>query len=115
MSNREPTPIPYDALIAQAKDHSGRVALDKLIVNLEEAWLSAYLGMCAHEPNVLQFVDQGFTFLFDQTSGNGSDAEDRLVAGYGCSTEQRTNRDKSRMRGFLGGRIEISGKGVFDK
>lgn len=71
--------------------------------------------MCSHEPNVLQFLDQGFTFLFDQASASGTDAEDRLVVGYGSSTMQRKRRDASRIQGFLGGGIEIPGKGTYDK
>lgn len=39
MSRHQPTPIPYDVLIAEATDPSGRFALEHFIVNLERAWL----------------------------------------------------------------------------
>jgi len=115
MPQHESIALPYDMLVAQVSDSSEKVRFDDLIEALQNEWLSAYSQMCNHEPNVLQFLDQGFTFLFDQVSANGGEAEDRLVAGYGHSMKQRAHRDRSRIRGFLGGRIEIPGKGVFDK
>lgn len=115
MTQQQITQIPYSYVVAEATDKFGKVIPDELIKILEDEWLSTYNNMCNHAPNVLQFPDQGFTFLFDQVSANSSEAEDRLVAAYGCSTAQRKQRDKSRIRGFLGGGIEISGKGKFDK
>ncbi len=115
MPQQQTSQIPYKQVVAEATDPSGVVILKELIRILEDEWLSAYSDMCCHDPNVLQFPDQGFTFLFDQASANSSAAEDRLVAAYGCSTVQCKQRDNSRMRGFLGGGIEIPGKGKFDK
>lgn len=89
--------------------------IEELIRILEEEWISAYFDMCTHAANVLRFSDHGFTFIFDQASSNSNEAEDRLVVGYGLSTVQHKRRDESRMRGFLGGGIEIPGKGKFDK
>jgi hypothetical protein len=64
---------------------------------------------------VQQCDDHGFTFLFDLPSASAPTAADRLVAAFGRSAHPVSARDASRIRGFLGGRIEIAGKGIFDK
>lgn len=89
--------------------------MDDLVQFVENEWIATYHDMSFHIPVLLKFQNQGFTFLYDQTSANGSDVEDRLVAAYGWSTASIQKKDKSRMRGFLGGGIDIQGKGVFDK
>ena len=115
MLQQQTSQIPYNQAITETTDLFGKVILEELIHFLEDEWLSTYCDMCNHDPNVLQFSDQGFTFLFDQASVNSNEVEDRLVAAYGYSIAQRKQRDKNRMRGFFGGGIEIPGKGKFDK
>jgi len=85
--------------------------IDDLIDN----WLVAYDGMCRHAPNVLAFDDHGFTFLFDLASPGDQNVADRLVAAYGLSSAATAQRDAVRIRGFLGGGIDIPGKGIYDK
>src|SRR5688500_5251347 len=109
------SPISYPELIRSASFAGPGTPSSELLGALEDAWLSAYWDASIHDSNVLKFEDAGFHFLFDQTSATGSATEDRLVVGYGISSAPRTARDASRMRGFLGGRLEIAGKGVFDK
>jgi hypothetical protein len=109
------SPIAYPELIRSAAFAGAGAPSPELLSALEDAWLSAYWAACTHESNVLKFEDAGFLFLFDQTSATGSVTEDRLVAGYGVSSSPNKGRDAGRMRGFLGGRLEIPGKGVFDK
>jgi hypothetical protein len=99
----------------QSRGEDGRVLIERLAELLVQSWLKTYGNMCRHDPNVLEFEDHGFTFLFDQSSGQTAEAEDRLVAALGTSRRPSKGRDASRMRGFLGGRIEIAGKGLFDK
>jgi hypothetical protein len=86
-----------------------------LVQFVEDEWVATYHDMSPHSPTVLKFQDQGFTFLYDQTSANGSDVEDRLVAAYGWSIANEQKKDESRMKGFLGGGIDIPDKGRFDK
>ena len=107
--------IPYTAILADfPKTQSSPLSIE-LISTLEDVWLNRYRKMSSHEPNVLQFQDHEFTFLYDQTSAGDSKVEDRLVVGYGYSMIQPQKRDAHRIQGLLGGRIEIPGKGVFDK
>lgn len=88
-----------------------RERTDRLIAT----WLTAYDAMCQHTPNVLEFSDHGFTFLFDLAQVNDPDVDDRLVAAYGLSHPLPGKRDAVRIRGFLGGGLDIPGKGRFDK
>jgi len=82
---------------------------------LVDAWLTAYDAMCRHRNNVLTFADHGFTFLFDLASPENPEVDDRLVAAYGLSAPSPKRRDASRIKGFLGGGIDIRGKGRYDK
>lgn len=107
--------IPYDRIVEAATDASGTAIIEELIRFLEDEWIATYYDMSSHAPNILQFPDHGYTFLYDQTSANPCDVDDRLVAAYGHSTQSEHKRDKSRIQGFLGGGIDIPGKGRFDK
>ncbi len=107
--------IPYPKLVEAATDPAGALVMDNLVQFVEDEWVATYYEMGSHIPMVLKFQDQGFTFLYDQSSANGSDVEDRLVAAYGWSIANGRKRDESRMKGFLGGGIDIPGKGKFDK
>lgn len=103
--------IPYDTLVPGP----GQLDYDALAQHLAEAlpweWVDAYAAMSSHEPNVLEFKDHGFVYLFDFTSGGAAGAdpspdvpEDRVVAVYGRTQPGHgAKRDASRMRGFLGG------------
>jgi len=107
--------IPYPRIVEAATDSAGVLVIEELIQRVEDGWLSTYYDMSPHSPTVLKFQDQGFTFLYDQTSANSSDVEDRLIAAYGWSTAIEHERGENRMKGFLGGGIDIPGKGKFDK
>lgn len=89
--------------------------MEAFVQFLEDEWVTTYHDMSSHSPTVLQIHYHGFTFLYDQASANGSDVEDRLVAAYGWSIANETKKDESRMKGFLGGGIDMPGKGKFDK
>lgn len=107
--------ISYTDIVTECADSSGIIHIEKLIQPLEDKWLSTYRKMCSHVPSVMQFPDQGFTFLYDVASVNSNDVDDRLVVAYGRSTSNEHNRDNSRIAGFLGGGLNITGKGKFDK
>lgn len=107
--------IPYAKAVMAATDSLGTIITEELIRILEDEWLATYCAMSSHGANVMQFLDQGFAFLYDQASANASDVDDRLVAAHGRSIQNERKRDKSRMRGFLGGGIDVPGKGKFDK
>lgn len=111
----QPLQIPYADIVATATNPTGTINIDELIQFLEEEWHATYHDMSSHSPCVMKFSDQGFTFLYDQASANTDDVDDRLVAAYGLSAPNNHTRDKSRMKGFLGGGIDIPGKGKFDK
>ena len=115
MSSSTPSPIPYDRLLADLEPTAGILPSDPLLASLEDAWLAAYCDAASHITQVLSFEDGGFRFLFDHASAAGSDVDDRLVVGYGASQSRSKPRDAARMRGFLAPRLDISGKGVFDK
>jgi hypothetical protein len=107
--------IPYDKILVDFPPTANSLIDSKLISILEDVWLDRYRKASSHETNVLQFQDSGFIFLYDQTSSGNSGVEDRLVVGYGFSVHQDEKRDASRIRGLLGGGLEIPGKGTFDK
>ncbi|MGZ8182549.1 MAG: hypothetical protein ACXWT1_11350 [Methylobacter sp.] len=107
--------IPYPQMVEAATDSVGTLVMEDLIQFLEDEWIATYYDMSPHSPSVMKFQGHGFIFLYDQASVNASDVDDRLVAAYGWSTANTQKKDKSRMRGFLGGGIDIPGKGEFDK
>lgn len=111
--------VDYSDLEEAAADSTGVVVIEKLIPRLQDEWIADYYDMSSHDPMILQFPYQGFTYLFDQASANTNDVEDRLVAAYGISREEEGKRDKNRQREFLkvkGSRgLFISGKGDFDR
>ncbi|HCU36151.1 MAG TPA: hypothetical protein DGT21_12100 [Armatimonadetes bacterium] len=69
---------------------------------LPDVWCARYLEMTDGVGNILEFEDGGFTFLFDFTSALGEDdvAEDRVVAAFGVTFRQASDRDASRIRGY---------------
>jgi hypothetical protein len=111
----QPLQIPYADIVATATNPSGTININELIQFLEDEWSATYYDMSSHNPCIMKFSDQGFTFLYDQASANTDDVDDRLVAAYGFSTANDHKRDSSRIQGFLGGGLDISGKGKFDK
>lgn len=107
--------IPYPKIVEAATDSAGTLVMEDLVQFVEDEWVATYYDMSPHNPTIMKFQDQCFTFLYDQASANGSDIEDRLVAAYGWSIANEKKKDESRMRGFLGGGIDIPGKEKFDK
>lgn len=107
--------IPYDNIVAAATDASGTIIIEELSQFLDDKWHATYCDMSSHRPCIMQVPAQGFTFLYDQASANTDEVDDRLVAAYGRSAANEHQRDESRQRGFLGGGIDIPGKGKFDK
>lgn len=106
--------IDYIELENEARDTQGIIVVEKLIELLEDEWIADYYDMSSHSPTVLRFPYQGFIYLFDQASANTSDVDDRLVAAYGRSIAKH-KRNQNRQREFLGGGLDIPGKGIFDK
>lgn len=96
-------------------DSVGTLVMEDLIQFIEDEWVATYHDMSPHSPSVMKFQDQGFTFLYDQAAANASGVDDRLVAAYGWPTANAHKKDENRMRGFLGGGVDIPGKGKFDK
>jgi len=94
------------------------IVVENLIKLIEDEWIADYYDMSSHDPMILHFPYQGFTYLFDQASANTNDVEDRLVAAYGRSIAKH-KRNQNRQREFLkvkGSRgLFISGKGDFDR
>ncbi|MBS4096187.1 MAG: hypothetical protein KGZ83_05035 [Sulfuricella sp.] len=107
--------IPYRRIAEAAGDASGVVLVEELTPLLENEWIATYYDMSSHQPTVLQFPDHGYTFLYDQASASSDKVDDRLVAAYGLSATRSHERDKARIQGFLGGGIDVPGKGKFDK
>ncbi|MDX2262269.1 MAG: hypothetical protein SFU84_11290 [Gemmatimonadales bacterium] len=107
--------IPYQQLLDAASPPAGAVDIVRFTIALRDAWRTDYGATSAHAPNLLEFEDHGFTFLYDQTSASGEPVEDRLVAGLGHSRAGTGRRPGSRIRGLLGGGLVIPGKGRFDK
>jgi hypothetical protein len=107
--------IDYIELKKAAMDAQGVIVIEKLIKLLEDEWLAAYYDMSNHRSMVLEFPFNGFTYLFDQASANTNDVDDRAVVAYGISSKEKHTRDKNRQREFLGGGLDISEKGKFDK
>lgn len=100
--------VDYTAVLGDAQAGDIEEVIAHLAAALPDLWLDQYAAMCAHEPNVLQFTDQGVTFLFDFASGSSEiDAlpddiapHDRVVAAFGRSVAPEAGRDAARMRGF---------------
>lgn len=107
--------IPYSKAVVAATDPLGMIVVEDLIQILEDEWCATYYSMSGHNPCAMRVPDQEFTFLYDQASANANDVDDRLVAAHGRSATSMHKRDKNRQRGFLGGRIDVPGKGKFDK
>lgn len=107
--------IPYARIVAAATVAAGTLDTVHLIQFLEDEWVATYHDMGEHSPSIIKFDDHGFTFLYDQTSATGASVDDRLVVAHGLSSSNNHDRDKSRIRGFVGGGIEIPSKGTFDK
>ena len=107
--------IPYDKIVTASIDDSGSLSIEQITDILENEWHVTYCDTSNHSTCILSIPYQGCIFLYDQTSANSCDVDDRLIAAYGWSVQNQKKRDASRIRGFLGGRIEIAGKGTFDK
>jgi len=107
--------IPYSQIVESVTDSTGMIDIEELIRILENEWIATYYDMSSHSPCVMKFPDHGHTFLYDQASANTGEVDDRLVAAYGRSMPHDRKRDKARIQGFLGGGIDIPGKGSFDK
>ncbi|HLA33407.1 MAG TPA: hypothetical protein VJ001_00920 [Rhodocyclaceae bacterium] len=96
---------------------SSTLDIDALINALCDKWINDYLDSASHSPCICEIPIKKTTFIFDQTSASTEEntVEDRLVAAYGFSVKHKKKRDASRIRGFIGGRIDIPNKGKFDK
>jgi hypothetical protein len=110
-----PLQIPYADIVATVTAPSGTIKIEDLIQFLEDEWHATYYDMSSHNPCVMKVSDQVGTFLYDQASASTNDVGDRLVAAHGFSTANDHKRDKSRINGFLGGGLDVLGKGKFDK
>lgn len=96
---------------------SSSLDIDALINALRDEWIGDYWDSTSHSPCICEIPINKTTFIFDQTSASTAEntVADRLVAAYGFSVKNKKKRDASRIRGFIGGRIDIPNKGTFDK
>jgi hypothetical protein len=75
------------------------------------------MKMTSSTTNILQFNDSGFDYLFDFSSEliakgivlDDQAVEDRLVVVFGRSRPRHIERNRNRMRGFLGPSSEVFG------
>jgi hypothetical protein len=65
-----------------------------LFETLPDLWCDAYRVMPASDVEMVQFRDDGYEFLFDLGS-------ERVIAAFGLSRRNRSQREQTRMRGFL--------------
>lgn len=107
--------ISYKEIVKEVTESSGTIDIEQLIQILEKEWIATYYDMSSHKPNIMQFPEHGFIYLYDHASANSNNVEDRIVVAYGRSIENDHNRDKNRIKGFLGSGLDIPGKGKFDK
>ncbi len=70
---------------------------------LSDEFADAYRSELGEPADLLEVDQDGFTFLFDFSSGSrtpgGRDTEDRVVGAWGMSRPPPAPRDRSRMRG----------------
>lgn len=107
--------ISYSDIIKPYTDLTDITAINKISKAMEDEWVDTYYEMISHTPTILNIQINNFTFLYDQTSATDNSVADRLIAAYGWSSKNAQTKDTSRMKGFLGGGIDIPGKGKFDK
>lgn len=69
---------------------------DRLAEELTEYWISEYVKRTLDEPQILEFSDGAYRYLFDLTL-------DRVVAAWGPSWSAEASRDMTRQAGFLRG------------
>ena len=102
--------IEYDLILGKFKGMTVEKKIEGLLALLPDLWCAKYREMTPGKTNILQFSDNRFEFLFDYSSElsakglvSGEDiVEDRVVAAYGRSQPNSTDRDATRMRGFIG-------------
>lgn len=81
-----------------------------LAQTLPWSWRGTYVAQATRPTNVLRVDDEGFAYLFDWHSHSFTEAEsaadlaseDRLVAAFGLSRPNETNRNQARQRGWIG-------------
>lgn len=72
---------------------------------LPDLWCHEYRGMPGGSMDIVQVSDEGYFFLFDLTS-------ERVVTAFGVSQYNASDRDSSRMSGFLG---KVTSKAALSK
>jgi hypothetical protein len=116
------TSIDYTSVLQISPSMDYSTVANRLGKILPDLWIEQYCDAASHQANILQISIDGFEHLFDFTSdptlkGSSEAAEDRLVAVFGFSKGPAMMRDRSRMRGFMGGPIkshsEAKDKGHF--
>ncbi|WP_162909918.1 hypothetical protein [Aggregatilinea lenta] len=123
-----PALSPYTDILNNAPKDDKEALVAFLSAELPDLWYGDYEAMTftddypysLAELDIVSITLDKLTYLYDM--GNAYDegdpqnprVESRVVAVYGCSQLPRTNRDTSRMRGWLGP-SGLRGDGNYDK
>lgn len=107
--------IDYNNIVSKHTDANGLINYPCLVDELENLWIESYVAHSKHKPAIQQFKDGGMMFLYELTTSNGSDADDRLVVAHGFSSGTIAPRDVYRIQGTFEGGLDIPSKGKFDK
>ncbi|MBI1744427.1 hypothetical protein HYR54_15360 [Candidatus Acetothermia bacterium] len=115
--------VNYETLLTEVADCNLEEKIQYLVDVLPDIWCDKYRAMTPTPTNILQFNDNHFEFLFDLSAElvaqgavpEDEAVEDRVVAVFGRSQKSAGKRDASRIRGFLGGRLEDAKEVSTDK
>lgn len=86
----------YAKIVAGLKDLSPPELHEPFAEGLTELWISAYHRTTEDEPEIVEFSDGAYRYLFDLTL-------ERVVAAWGPSRDADAPRDTTRQAGFLPG------------
>jgi hypothetical protein len=102
--------LDYDGLAAQFQhdEMRGKIMHEQLsgfdvflFEDLPALWCDSYRRMPNGPVQIVEVIDQGYTFLFDLGAS-------RVVAAYGNARHNPLKRDSARMAGFLGNTAGLS-------
>lgn len=102
----------YIKFLGKCKEDTPDKAIKAFTKEIEIYWVNEYLEKDRHKGEILRFTTGGYTFLFSQNEDN---IDNRVVGVYGFSRQEKTKRDTSRMRSFIGGFKKTEEYKQFDK
>ena len=103
--------VHYDRLLSSVEDPNTETVIHLLFSELPGQWIEEYQEMTPRPTHIVAATFESFQYLFDYYSifdahggkiAHSRSGEDRLVAVFGVSAAPRSNRDRSRMRGWCG-------------